>query len=439
MVWTGEWAKRGRSAGDVGTLRAASRLRVMEVFLRHGPLARTDVAALADLSQATVSDVTAELIREGLLSERQVGRVAQSPAGRGRPRLLLDINAAAGHVVGIKLSTHRATLSITDFRGGPIASHSMELVAGRRSSAEAADYIADAVRALLADTGLALGDLAGIGLALPGFVDSLSGRASWSPIFGRNAPPFPGLLSRRLGLPIAAENDVNLVALAERWFGHGRDIDNFMVMTIEHGVGMGLYLNGALFRGPRGVAAEFGHVLHEVGGRPCRCGRRGCVEAYTADYALVSQAAEAEDRSPPQGADAVEAEIVRLTRLAEAGDPVCRALFAKAGQVLGLAVANLACVVTPERIIVTGAGVRAGELLMRPFITAFRQHALEFFRDTTSIVWHEWGDEVWARGAAVHILLERFAARRLSHNPPLAAGPVSDPLAPAAPFAPLPG
>jgi hypothetical protein len=95
--------------------------------------------------------------------------------------------------------------------------------------------------------------------------------------------------------------------------------------------------------------------------------------------------------------------------------------------------------VTPERIIVTGAGVRAGELLMQPFIAAFRRHALEFFRDSTSIVWHEWGDEVWARGAAVHILLERFAARRLPHQPPAPEGPVRDPLAPTAPFAPLAG
>ncbi len=420
-------------------MRAASRLRVMEAFLRHGPLARTDIAAHANLSQATVSDVTAELIREGLLSERRFGRLPHPPAGRGRPRLLLDINAAAGHVVGIKLSMHQATLSITDFRGGPIAADSVELVAGRRSSEEAADYIAQAVRALLARSGLALASLAGIGLALPGFVDSASGRASWSPIFGRNAPAFPVLLSRRLGLPIAAENDVNLVALAERWFGHGRDVENFMVVTIEHGVGMGLYLNGGLYRGPNGVAAEFGHVLHEVAGRQCRCGRRGCVEAYAADYALVAQAAEAEGRSPPTDGDGVQAEIVRMTRLAEAGHTFYRTLFAQAGQVLGLAAANLACVVTPERIIVTGAGVRAGELLMRPFIAAFRRHALEFFRDSISIVWHEWGDEVWARGAAVHILLERFAVRRLPTSPPAAEGSIADPLVRSAPVAPLPG
>ncbi|WP_158554729.1 ROK family protein [Methylovirgula sp. 4M-Z18] len=410
-----------RDIQDVGTLRAQSRLRVMEVFLRHGEMARTDICTLAELSQATVSEVTGELLNEGLLVEKPTVPPPGRLASRGRPRLLLDINGAAGLVVGVKMATHQATISVTDFKGGPISSCNVPLVAESETLEGAADMVANGITRLLTDAGRGMDEVIGVGVGMPGFVQSLTGRTTWSPIFGERGSAFPATLARRLNKPVAAENDVNLVALAERWFGHGGDVENFMLVTVEHGIGMGLYINGALYRGQQGIATEFGHMIHEQNGRTCRCGRHGCVEAYSADYAIVALAAEADHRAPPHGSVAVHEAILDITKQAHSGNLAYARIFANAGDILGRAAANVACVLTPERIIVTGEGMRAGELMMGPFVKAFRENALNFFRDTTSIVWHEWGDEVWARGAAVLILLERFAGHRLAAAEELSA------------------
>ena len=163
--------------------------------------------------------------------------------------------------------------------------------------AAAADRVAASILAFLKKLRMMPASLSGIGVGLPGFIERGTGTGSWSPLFGVRPPSFSKLLEERLGVPVFVENDVNLVALAERWFGHGKGVDNFCVVTVEHGVGMGMYLDGQLYRGRGGMAAEFGHVRHAEGGRSCRCGQRGCIEAYAADYAIVARAAETMDHS----------------------------------------------------------------------------------------------------------------------------------------------
>ena len=311
--------------------------------------------------------------------------------------------------MGVKLSTHRVTLSLTDFTGQAIDALSLPLLPEQLGIVAVADSVAASILAFLKKLRLMPSSLAGIGVGLPGFIESGTGTGHWSPLFGLNPPSFSKLLGDRLGVPVIVENDVNLVALAERWFGEGKGVENFFVVTVEHGVGMGICLDGRLYRGRGGMAAEFGHVRHLEGGRPCRCGQLGCIEAYAADYAIVARAAGIIELGPLDDARMINEAVKEVTRRAKLGDVRLRGLLAEAGHALGLGIANLVNILTPERVLVTGESMRAEDLLMRPLIDTFHANVLPFLRETTPLIWHCWGDEVWAQGAAALVLSERFA------------------------------
>ena len=136
--------------------------------------------------------------------------------------------------------------------------------------------------------------LAGVGVALPGFIDSMCGEVHWSAVLrGTRAGavvPLAASLTNALGVPVLIENDANMLALAEQWFGPAAHLGNTAVVTLEHGLGLGLLLDGELYRGHNGLAAELAHIQIDPDGRPCRCGKRGCLETYVTHDALVAAA-----------------------------------------------------------------------------------------------------------------------------------------------------
>jgi len=198
---------------------------------------------------------------------------------------------------------------------------------------------------------------------------------------------------------VVLDNDVNALAVAEHWFGAGRGVPDFLALSIGRGVGLGMILNGRLYRGSAGGAGEFGHTVVDLNGPPCACGKRGCLEALVSDGALMRQA-EALLRRP--------ASIEEMVRLGLGGQPQMVALFAQAAQTLGVAVANLVNVLNPALIIVGGEGMRAGGLIMEGFRAALLEHSFGSLAHDVRVVSEPWGDDAWARGAASLVLRELF-------------------------------
>ena len=374
----------------------------MECLIGHGPMTRGDLAAKSGLAPATLSEITAGLAAENLIITSAVAK-----AGPGRPRQLLEANAGAGHVIGIKLSMHEATLALTNFAGTALGTVKVPHVAGRLTVRQSVEILAAQLRDLMTSMRLSQRQIAGIGLGIPGFVEHESGKCLWSPLFARDADQLGPLLSDAMQIPVRVDNDVNLVTLAERWFGMGRDCDNFLVITLEHGLGMGLFLNGELYCGPKGIAGEFAHMQVEPNGLACRCGRKGCLEAYVSDRAIATKASGIRGWLEPSDDAEVNQRMVDVTGLAMQGHAQLRALFADAGMRLGRAAANVANILAPEKVIVTGEAMRAEDLLMRPFADAFRECLLDVL--PTGLAWHRNSDEIWAKGAAARVLGERFA------------------------------
>ena len=269
--------------------REYGRRRLLKQIRRAGRAPRIELAGATGISRATVTTITAEFLRGGLIEE--VARDASGQdARRGRPRVDLKIRGAAHLVAGVKISNRQLSLVLLDFEGRQLAELERQLDRPVFAPADLARAIGAALGDLAGSVGREISDLSGVGIGIAGIVEAARGFVYWSPSLSRRNVEFGDLVSAHLGIPGFVDNDANLVAVAEKSFGLGQGQSDFIVVTIESGVGMGLVIGGELYRGTRGCGAEFGHTKVHLDGALCRCGQRGCLEAYVADYALLREA-----------------------------------------------------------------------------------------------------------------------------------------------------
>jgi predicted NBD/HSP70 family sugar kinase len=234
---------------------------------------------------------------------------------------------------------------------------------------------------------------------MPGYIDSPSGQVIWSSVLTERRVALAALASERLGLPVQIDNDANLCAMAELWFGAGRRMSDYAVVTIEHGLGLGMVLNHRLYRGAHGLGMELGHTKVQLDGALCRCGQRGCMEAYVADYALAREATTALNWTYKDG----QSMIVLLESLydhAKAGNQAARSIFRRAGRYLAVGLANVVNLFDPQLIILAGARLRFDYLYAADTLSEMEALVIDTGRPLPKIEVHAWGEMLWAHGAA---------------------------------------
>ena len=321
---------------------------------------------------------------------------------------MLRLNPEYTHVVGVKIAIHQIVFSVTDFVGNVCASDNIPVEPLKLTPVQLVAFIVRGVRACLKKASKTIGDVSGIGVGLPGFIDSLRGIAFWSPVFENPNVNFRELLQTKFDVPIFVENDANLVTLAEHWFGMAKGLENAVVVTIEHGTGGGLIFNGKLYRGAQGLAAEFGHTKLVFDGLRCQCGAHGCMETHTAAFAIIHEAAKAGFRVPKRPLDYNERSrlIQAIVAKAEAGDRPMKQIFEQMGRYLGLGIANLVNLFNPQRVVICQGAIRCAHLFEDSLRSVAERMVIPPLKRNLEIVIHHWGDEVWARGAASLVLLE---------------------------------
>jgi predicted NBD/HSP70 family sugar kinase len=384
--------------GNRDFIRALNRSAVLNTIKTSGPTSRTEVARLTGLSAATITGITADLIADNLVFEK-----ASGDSRGGRRPILLAVNPRGRYVIGLKLTETQLISALTDLEATVIAKRT-DSIAGH-SLEQVLDGMSALVPALLREGGLSKKQLLGVGLGLAGIVDAERGRLRLSPYFGWRDVPLRDLLQARLRVPVIVDNDVNTLTLAEKWFGAGQGVDHFLTVTIGRGVGLGIVVNGQFYRGARGGAGEFGHTVIDPDGPLCDCGKRGCLETFVGDPGLLRMAAQAVARGELDGPEADTADLIRR---AASGQAAAQAILATAGEALGRGVADLLNLFNPQRVIIGGEGVQAGEWLFGPMRAALERHVMAGLAGDTEIRIEPWGDDAWARGAASLVLRELF-------------------------------
>lgn len=373
------------------------RQQIFERVRAAGLMPRVQVAKELSVSPATVTTLTSELIEFGLLEE--VAAPREGDTGRGRPAVALGVRAAAHFVAGIKLSDREHTAVIVDFAGNLVANIALPRRPGAMELAALVETTEALVRLVCERAGIEPRRLSALGLGVPGFVDSARGIVHWSPVLSSRHVPLAAAVAGRLQLPVHIDNDANLVTLAELWFGAGRKLSDFAVVTIEHGVGMGFVLNHRIYRGAQGLGMELGHTKVQLDGALCRCGQRGCLEAYVADYALAREATTALNWGARE-AQSVNMLLESLYDHAKAGNAAARSIFHRAGRYLALGLANVVNLFDPELIILSGERMRYDYLYAGETLAEIKALALNTGRPVPRIEIHAWGDLLWAHGAA---------------------------------------
>ncbi len=374
----------GNTATSRDELRRSNLAAIFGLIHREGPIARNQLARTTGLSAATVTSLTADLIRTGLVYEAEEGVSIKA----GRKPILLEVNYDHAHVVGVKLSAETITVALTNLHAEIRASARISLE--NHAPASVAGVIADGVRRLAEEAGVPTNELVGLCLSLPGIVDNETGRVRHSPLPSWSEAPLADLVGKRLAMPVSVENDVNALAVAEAWFGSGRDHLDFLVVTLGRGVGLGIVLNGSVYRGPLGGAGEFGHSVlsFSVGGHT------ETVEDQLSDDAILR---EARLRFGPAEAPA---SIPELVALAAAENQTARDVLAVTGTTLGVALSTLVNILAPNLIVLSGESACAAPFLLPTARLSLRRHSFGDLADTLDIVVEPLGDEAWARGAA---------------------------------------
>jgi predicted NBD/HSP70 family sugar kinase len=269
---------------------------------------------------------------------------------------------------------------LADFSGAITARETLRIATYDADAGGFGNLVAGEIATFLTRHKVRRAKVARIAVAVQGVANSQEGTIVWSPAFARRNIPVCAPVTRRLGIACTIANDANLMAEALIGSDPARFSGTAAIVFIGYGVGMGLIINGQVYHGATGAASEFGHMNHLPHGPLCRCGRRGCVEAYAADYAIVRLARGSAQDEPPLQTRVPEEELLALEGRARAGDAAAAAAFAQAGEALGYGIARMVAVVSPEHVLLAGPGTRAIALIEPSLREAFTEALVEELR-----------------------------------------------------------
>jgi predicted NBD/HSP70 family sugar kinase len=401
-------------AVTVRDLRRSNRSRVLwEVFL-HGPLTRQEVGALAGLSLATVSNLVAALEAEGIVAE-----VGLEDSNGGRPRGLLQVNPEYRFVIGVDVGENAVLVELFDFGLTSRARHTSVTDVSVLDPQDVVGHIGTGVAAVIEESGVGAAAVLGIGVAVPGMVEDGAYAVVHGQSIGWRGVPLEAMVTDRTGLPVLVDNGAKALGQAERWFGSARGADDAVIVLLGIGAGACIVAGGEVYRGAAGSAGEWGHTTAVSGGRQCRCGAAGCLEAYIGAGAVAARYAQLKRRSPDGGPAELEAQIAAIIGARSTDRAAAQVLEETVGY-LGAGIADLVNLLNPQRVVVGGwlGQALAGELLPQ-IRDAVARRALQLPFSRVQILKADLGPDAVALGGATLPIAPLLAAGAISadHGP----------------------
>jgi predicted NBD/HSP70 family sugar kinase len=373
-----------------------TRAAVLALLARQGPLSRAEIAERLELSPATVTTITRKLLADGLVTEG-----GPRPPQAGRPSIPVALAPGAAHAIGVQVAREHVTVVLTRLDASTVhgRTHGFD--------PEAPGSFGKLTELIRAEIGYAAGNglpLLGVGVAVPGVVDPETGTLRMSVRLGWNGMPLAALLREALGLPVFVDNDISAVTAAERLYGPGADCSDFLLVAIGQGIGLGMVLDGAPYRGAAGAAGELGHMPILTAGPVCSCGNRGCLETQVSTEALLR-------RARKLGVVPREADLGDLRAAADGGSAKAQSLLGQAGELLGRVLAGSVNLLGPQAVVVIGEITVLWPHLAAPFHRSLGAHLIPGARGTRIDV-RPWDERLIARGAAGIVLAAPLAAPR---------------------------
>jgi predicted NBD/HSP70 family sugar kinase len=374
----------------------------MWALFSRQPCSRQDLSDATGLSAASVGSVIRELINEGIVTG--AGSVVSDG---GRRRVLLRMNPGHGYVIGIDVGETRVRVEMFDLTMTVTAKADFPLDPGEHGVNVLVERVSAGLASVLADADVDPGDVLGAGVAVPGVVEQGREALVYGQTYGWDAVPLERLLRPAAHFPIYIDNGAKTMGQAELWFGAGRGVQHAVVCLVGSGVGASHITGVPRGRGESSISVEWGHTTIRVSGRSCRCGSRGCLEAYVGAEAILARYG-----LPLPGKDEESA----LAALFGTASARAEGILQETAVYLGAGIANLINLFAPERVILGGwTGLVLGERLLPAIQESAREHSLAHRFAQTTIGLGRLGPDAIALGAATlpieHLLNGTLAVR----------------------------
>ena len=390
--------------GDQTLVREINLSTILRCLQAGTALSRAKLATLTGLNKTTVSSLADELIGRGLIYETGL-----DDSSGGRPATLLTLNPNAGQVIGIELGVDFISANLADFIG-QIIWRELQEIDPADSQETIINYALTLIDKATANSQLTNIRLLGIGVTLPGMVDTEKGILLFSPNLQWHNVKLQQIIYNHTGIPTFVENDANAAALGEHTFGVARQSRNFIFLSIGVGIGCGLFLNGDLYRGAGNIAGEIGHTHMDDSNRPCRCGKRGCWETTGNQYSLIERVRALLDigratlLNQLMTAQNSPLTLAIIAQAAEAGDEASLEALADTGSAIGLGIANLINIFNPEMIVIGGAMGLLGDYLLAPITQTVQKHTLNQIQQQSQVVLSQFGPTATVMGAVALVI-----------------------------------
>ncbi|MBM7553456.1 ROK family transcriptional regulator [Thalassobacillus pellis] len=389
--------------GNQKLVKKINKSIVLRMIRNHAPISRAAISQKAGLNRGTVSSLVSELLDDKLISESGMG---ESRGGR-KPVILL-FNHRAGYSIGIDLGVNYMLGILTDLKGQIVEKQKISF---HQLSLEAIiDKMKDMIRNLSAAAPDSPNGIVGIGVGVPGIVDH-DGNVLLAPNLGWNNVPLKEILEREFSLPILIENEANAGAYGVKLYGTEEIRENLIYISAGIGVGAGLILNDSLYRGTKGYSGEIGHMVIDVDGKQCRCGRKGCWELYASEQAILEEA-----RS--LGLETSKSQPITLEQLvehAENGDSKVISLFEHAGKYLAEGILNLVNTFNPEQVIIGNRLVMARKWLEPVITERLQAQTMGFNQEDIHVTYSQLSTHASPMGMAAFIT-QRFLENGLEQT-----------------------
>jgi predicted NBD/HSP70 family sugar kinase len=367
-------------------------------------LSCAELSDILEKSAPSVSKAISELIDEGFVIED-----GYAPSSGGRRRLVYSLQPSAMYIVTVAMDQLSTRIQMVDLLNNPVAETAM-MELKLLNNATALASLIDCIKEYIGATGIGNEKIVGIGIGMPGFINSAKGINHTYLDFGGES--LTELISAETGLPVYIANDSSLIAIAEQKFGVAKNQKDVMVINLGWGIGLGMIVNGELYRGHSGFAGEFSHIPLFDDGALCTCGKRGCLEAEASMLVVAEKAIKGIKEghiSSLKHSDKDPYKVVgnAIMEAANNGDQFAIELLSDAGYKIGKALAILVHIMNPESIVLSGRGAMVGKILLAPIQRAMNKYCIPRLAVSTGIMISNLGFSAELIGTAV-LVMENF-------------------------------
>jgi len=365
-------------------------------------LSCAELSEILDKSTPSVSKTINELIEEGFVIEQ-----GYAPSSGGRRPLMYALNPTAMYILTVAMDQLSTRIQMVDLLNNPITEITMmelKLLDNPQALPQLIDFISNYINS----AGIPRDKIAGIGIGMPGFINAREGiNYTYLDAGGQSLTQ---LITSKTGIPSYIENDSSLIAFAEQKFGIAKTQKDVMVINLGWGIGLGMIVNGEIYRGHKGFAGELSHIpLSDGDGTLCTCGKRGCLEAEASMLVVAEKAIRGIKKghvSSLKHTDKDHSKVVgnAIMEAANSGDQFAIELLSDAGYKIGKALAILIHIMNPESIVLSGRGAMVGKILMAPIQQAFNKYCIPRLVSSTEVLISDLGFNAELIGAAVLVM-----------------------------------